>query len=85
MAFFSLVARAVTTSVSLAGHPPPFRTDKIARHRRCLIVGWSHQRLPGSLLLRKSTMQAICLHQRSFRCDVCGHFRCCPDILPPMS
>jgi hypothetical protein len=43
--------RAVTTCKSLAGHPPPFRTNNIARHRRCWIVGWSHQRLPGSLLV----------------------------------
>ena len=51
MALRSLVAQAVTTLDSLAGHPPPFRTNKITRHRRCLIVGWSQQRLPGSLLV----------------------------------
>ena len=50
MVFQRLVARTVTTVTSLAGHLPPFFTINITRHRRCLIVGWSHQRLPGSLL-----------------------------------
>jgi hypothetical protein len=34
MALRSLVALAVTTLDSLAGHPPPFRTNKITRQRR---------------------------------------------------
>ena len=51
MALRSLVALAVTTLDSLAGHPPPYLTNKITRHRRCLIVGWSQKRLPGSLLV----------------------------------
>jgi len=51
MALRYLVARPVTTLNSLAGHLPPFCTKNIARHRRCWIVDWSHQRLPGSLLV----------------------------------
>ena len=54
MAFNSLVARPVTTTNSLAGHLPPFFTNNLARRRRCCIVGWDHQRLPGSLLARST-------------------------------
>jgi hypothetical protein len=35
MAFLKPVARTVTTFSSLAGHLPPYRTDKIARRKRC--------------------------------------------------
>jgi len=49
MVFQRLVAPTATTVTSLAGHLPPFFTINITRVRRCLIVGWSHQRLPGSL------------------------------------
>jgi hypothetical protein len=51
MAFPYLVARAVTTLNSLAGHLPPFCTKNLARRKRCCIVGWNYQRLPGSLLV----------------------------------
>ena len=49
MALRRAVARTVTTSCSLAGHLPPFFTNNMARLRRCRIVDWEHQRLPGSL------------------------------------
>ncbi len=49
MAFPCLVALAVTTLSSLAGHLPPFsHTEKLARLRRCWIVEWNHSAFQGA-------------------------------------
>jgi hypothetical protein len=50
------VAPRVTTKKSLAGHLPLLRTNKLARLRRCWIVGWSHQCLPGSFLFGSTAL-----------------------------
>jgi hypothetical protein len=49
MAFPCLVALAVTTLSSLAGHLPSFsHSKKLARLRRCWIVEWNHSALQGA-------------------------------------